>query len=82
VAVRADEVVDDKLSALAESAYSVEYEPSTIALELEKLEALDFDRAYELAKTHLEKHVQFWDWDEDVDLIGLAKLVVLPERIT
>jgi len=26
----------------------------------------------------VEKRAEFWDWDEDVDLIGVAKALFLP----
>ena len=47
---------------------------------LRQLDSLGPDRAYEVAKAALEKRVQFWDWDEDVDLIGVAKLIIEPRR--
>jgi hypothetical protein len=33
-----------------------------------------------LAKAALEKRAQFWDWDEDVHLIGIAKLVAVAQK--
>jgi hypothetical protein len=46
---------------------------------LNQLESLALDEAFQLAKAALEKRAQFWDWDEDVELIGVAKLVVIPD---
>ena len=45
------------------------------------MQAAEFERrklcATLLAKVALETRAEFWDWDEDVELIGVAKLVVL-----
>jgi hypothetical protein len=35
----------------------------------------EIDHAYELAKAEVERRVELWDWDEDVDLIGVARVV-------
>jgi hypothetical protein len=62
-------------------AHSLEGEMAAAAVSaLGKLESLDYDKAFQLAKSAIEKRAEFWDWDEDVELIGVAKLVVLPVR--
>jgi hypothetical protein len=38
------------------------------------------DQAYQLAKRHLEEKVQLWDWDEDVELIGVARVAIVPAQ--
>ena len=43
---------------------------------LSALDGLGIDAAYQVARTEVERKAQFWDWDEDVELIGLAKVVV------
>jgi hypothetical protein len=39
---------------------------------------VSIESAYQVAKAQIERSVELWDWDEDVDLIGLSKLVILP----
>ena len=41
------------------------------------LEAFGVERAFESARAHVEKLIKFWDWDEEVDLIGVAEVVSL-----
>jgi superfamily II DNA or RNA helicase len=73
--------LDDKMAELAASEFSLPDGPDDAALEaLRHLESLDLDKAYQSAKAALEKRAQFWDWDEDVDLIGVVKLVAVPPR--
>jgi superfamily II DNA or RNA helicase len=77
--VLADGALDEKLAELAAREFSLEDSPNNAALEaLRRLETLDVDNAYQLAKAALEKRAQFWDWDEDVELIGVARVVTLP----
>jgi superfamily II DNA or RNA helicase len=77
--VLADGALDEKLAELAAREFSLEDSPDNAALEaLRRLETLDVDNAYQLAKAALEKRAQFWDWDEDVELIGVARVVTLP----
>ena len=71
--------IDDRLSELAACSYSMEAEFSqTVNSAFARLEMLDVGAAYESARSSLEKRIQLWDWEEDVDLIGIAKLVFLP----
>jgi superfamily II DNA or RNA helicase len=79
--VLADGALDERLAELAAREFSPPDGPDDAALEtLRQLESLDLDSAYQLARAALEKRAQFWDWDEDVDLIGVAKLVAVPPR--
>lgn len=76
-----DGSLDDKLADLGAREFSLQDGPDGAASDaLRHLESLDLDKAYLLARAALEKRAQFWDWDEDVDLIGTAKLVVVPHR--
>ena len=44
---------------------------------LSELDKLKLEDAYQVARAEIERTAQIWDWDEDVELVGLAKLVVL-----
>jgi len=73
--------IDERMAEIAASEVSLEDSSNNAALDaLRQLESLDLDNAYQLAKAALEKRAQFWDWDEDVELIGMAKLVIVPHR--
>ena len=79
VVVLADASVDEKLAEIAASSFIQEDDlPPGVSSALSMVESLDLDRAYELAKVAVEKRAEFWDWDEDVDLIGVAKALFLP----
>jgi hypothetical protein len=79
IVVLPDGSLDDRLAELAAREFCLQEIPDGVPLEaLRQLDSLDPDSAYEVAKAALEKRAQFWDWDEDVDLIGVAKLVALP----
>lgn len=76
-----DGTIDERMAEIAAREFSLQDGPNETVLETSRqLESLDLDDAYELAKAALEKRAQFWDWDEDVDLIGMAKLIVVPHR--
>lgn len=76
--VLADGTIDEKLAELACSTYSSEDDlPATGSAALRELESLDLDKAFELAKSAIERRTEFWDWDEDVELIGVARLIAL-----
>jgi helicase-like protein len=80
IVVLADGSSDEKLAQVAASQFNVDGEPPAEACAaLNELEALGLDQAFQLAKAALEKRAQFWDWDEDVELIGVAKLVAIPD---
>jgi superfamily II DNA/RNA helicase len=79
--VLAGGVTDEKMAEVAAREFSLQDGPDDAALQaLHQLESLDLDSAYRLAKAALEKRAQFWDWDEDADVIGIAKLVLVPPR--
>jgi len=81
IVVRADGAVDDQLALWAASRYSKEGPPSPQTQRLARdLEGLQFDRAYELARQQLEAQVRLWDWEEDVELIGVAKVAAIPTQ--
>ena len=74
VVVRADGGIDDVMASWAASRYSKEGPiPPQAQKLLRDLDNLPFHQAYKLAKEHLEGQVQLWDWEEDVDLIGVAR---------
>jgi superfamily II DNA or RNA helicase len=78
VVVRADATLDDELASWAACHYSEEGPPSPQAARaLRALDGLSLEDAYQIAREHLEGQVQLWDWDEDVDLIGVARVVAL-----
>src|SRR5207245_6300920 len=80
IVVLADGTSDENLAQVAASQFGVDGDmPADSSAALDELEALGLDQAFLLAKAALEKRAQFWDWDEDVELIGLAKLVVIAE---
>jgi hypothetical protein len=77
VVISADGVPDEYLAACAASGYSKDDSvPSRADGLLSALDGLGIDAAYQVARTEVERKAQFWDWDEDVELIGLAKVVV------
>jgi len=78
VVVRPDGVVDEQLASWAASEYSKEGPfPPQAQRQLRDLESLPLEEAYRIAKHNLEGRVRLWDWDEDVDLIGVANLVAV-----
>jgi superfamily II DNA or RNA helicase len=79
VVVRSDGHLDGKLAELAAKSYSSDDISDQCASgALTKLESIGVDTAFQSAKTYLEKRTKLWDWDEEVDLIGVAKVVFLP----
>jgi len=79
VVIRADGSPDERLSSLAAQSYSADCPRSSeVERLLSELDSFGVEPAYELAKAQIERQVQFWDWDEDVDLIGVAKVVAAP----
>src|SRR5439155_2745809 len=76
--VNAEGEVIEGLSRIVASEYSCEYgDDSNGADVLKGLDLLSIEQAFEIAKTHLQEKTRLWDWDEDVDLIGVAKVVFL-----
>ena len=45
---------------------------------LERAKARLWEEAFQCAKAHVERTAQLWDWEEDVELIGAARVVGLP----
>jgi hypothetical protein len=79
--VLADGTIDARMAEIAARQFSEQGDPpATASSTLHQLESLDLDNAYQLAKAALEKQAEFWDWDEDVELIGVAKVVALPSE--
>jgi hypothetical protein len=80
VVVGSDGQIDENLASLAAREYSLTgYEPTPpISTALDELNSTQLDKAFASARVFLEKRAQLWDWDEEVDLIGVAKLVFLP----
>jgi hypothetical protein len=79
IVVNAEGGVDEELSGVAAKEYSCEeVDDSNCAAALRGLDRLSIDQAFEIAKAHLQEKTRLWDWDEDVDLIGVAKVVFLP----
>jgi len=63
-------------SAKWQPAFSASTRGATAALK--RLDAISADSAFESAKACLEQRIKLWDWDEEVNLIGLAKVIFLP----
>lgn len=82
VIVRSDGKVDENLAALATREYSLTgYEPTPpVSAALDGLNSTKLDHAFVSARAHLEQRTKLWDWDEEVDLIGIAKVVFLPAK--
>jgi hypothetical protein len=79
--VLADGTIEARMAEIAARQFSEQGDPpATASSTLHQLESLDLDNAYQLAKAALEKQAEFWDWDEDVELIGVAKVVALPSE--
>jgi superfamily II DNA or RNA helicase len=75
VVIRADGSVDERLAACAAEGYSNDgVIPPQAQGVLSALDNLGIGCAYDLAKAEIQRKAQFWDWDEDVDLIGAAKV--------
>jgi len=80
IVICADGSCDEELADLADREFSLDGDPpAAVSQALNQLESLALDKAFEFAKAALEKRAEFWDWDEDVELIGVAKLVALPD---
>ena len=76
VVVRSDGVVDDKMAKLAAMSYSDDQiSDQSISVAFNELESAGAGNAFQTAKAYLEKQTKLWDWDEEVDVIGVAKVV-------
>jgi superfamily II DNA or RNA helicase len=72
--------VDEDLAALAAREYSlVGYEPTlSVSAAVGKLTSAELEKAFLSARACLEHRTHLWDWDEEVDLIGVAKVAFVP----
>jgi SNF2 family DNA or RNA helicase len=80
VVVTSEGEVNDELSDLASRSYSSENTSGSTDSLFRKLNSLSLDCAFDTAKSHLEKRANLWDWDEDVDLIGIARVAFVPAK--
>jgi superfamily II DNA or RNA helicase len=80
VVVGSDGKIDENLAALAAKEYSlIGYELTPpISAALDKLNSAELEKAFMSAKPYLEQRTKLWDWDEEVNLIGVARLVFEP----
>jgi superfamily II DNA or RNA helicase len=76
VFVRSDGSVDRKLADLAAKSYSLDENADQAGLN--QLEEIRVETAFESARDYLAKQIKVWDWDEEVDLIGVAKVAFIP----
>jgi hypothetical protein len=76
VIVRSDGTVDRKLAELAARSYSLD--ENTDQADLSQLEQIRVETAFESARDDLAKRIKVWDWDEEVELIGVAKVTFIP----
>jgi hypothetical protein len=79
VVVLPDGTINVGLSSLAASRYS-ENESASPQIEraLDSLDKIGVEEAFQYAKAHVEQNAQLWDWNEDVELIGVARVVTFP----
>jgi superfamily II DNA or RNA helicase len=78
VVVSSNGLPDVRMASGAAKLYSSDESPSTNAERLlAGLDSLPIQDAYQTARAEIERTAQFWDWDEDVELVGLAKVVPL-----
>ncbi|HEV2521933.1 MAG TPA: helicase-related protein [Candidatus Acidoferrales bacterium] len=76
VVVRPDGAIDDRLAKLSEKTYSADHTlDRDLLAALSGLDAFGVDAAFASAKAHLETQTTLWDWEEEMDLIGVAKVV-------
>jgi superfamily II DNA or RNA helicase len=80
VAISQDGLPDERMAFSGAQLYS---NPELQSVETDRLlcelENLKLEEAYQAARAEVERTAQIWDWDEDVELIGLAKLVLLSD---
>jgi len=79
VVILPDGAVSSELSGVAARTYSQEAKlTDDLEAALESLKSLEVAKAFGLARSHLEAHLALWDWDEEVEQTGMAKIVFLP----
>jgi hypothetical protein len=80
VVISAEGSPEKQLAACAAATYSQDGPiPPQVERLLCTLDSIEVTAAYELAKAEIQREAEFWDWDEDVDLIGLAKVAFLSQ---
>jgi superfamily II DNA or RNA helicase len=81
VLVGSDGIINEELAEIAAKVYSKEqYPDKLVSAALGELRSFDIATAFESAKAYLEKQTKLWDWDEEVDVIGVARTVFLSPR--
>lgn len=81
VVVKPDGTTDDELASWAASRYSKEGPLAPHAQRhLQDLDGVQLEVVYQTARRKIEGQIRLWDWDEDVDLIGLAKLIAVASK--
>lgn len=79
IVVNPDGQIDVALSEAASRCFGIDGEfPAAAQHALRELDSTRLDRAFESARTYLENRAALWDWDEDVQLIGVAKAAFVP----
>lgn len=79
IVVLPDGTLDEELAQAAASSFSLEQGvPASASSVLDKLKSLALVDAYALAKAELEERINVWDWDEDVEVVGVGRVVALP----
>jgi helicase-like protein len=82
VVVGSDGTIDDRLAALAATEYGLDADLNpTISAALGQLDLTRLESAFESAKSYLEERTKLWDWEEEVDLIGVAKVVFIGKAL-
>jgi superfamily II DNA or RNA helicase len=76
VVISADGLPDERMASSSATLYSKD-DLQSLHTErlLSELDSLTIEDAYQVARAEIERKIQFWDWDEDVELVGLAKVV-------
>jgi hypothetical protein len=71
--------INEKLAEIALKGYSLEIDElsAPVSAALGKLDSTLLGKAFESAKSYLQEQTKLWDWDEEVDLIGIAKVAFL-----
>lgn len=79
VVISAEGLPEKQLAACAAATYSQDGPiPPQVEHLLCALDSIGAKAAYERAKAEIQREAEFWDWEEDVDLIGLARVAFLP----
>ena len=77
--IQPDGSVDEKLAEAAASQHALDEDiPPKVSTELRCVESLELNAAFDAGRAWLEQKVGIWDWDEEVELLGVARVVFLP----